>query len=48
MEDFEVLRYENRMGKMPEGFAQQLKGRFRDMSEEELNVTGVFCVLRKP
>jgi hypothetical protein len=45
---FEVLRYENQMGKMPVGFRQHLKGRFRNMSEEELNATGVFCVLRKP
>ena len=44
---FEILRFENRMGKMPEGFARQLRGRFRDMPEAELNVITVSCVLRK-
>lgn len=45
---FEILRYEPRRGKMPPGFMPQVKGRFRAMSEEELSVTGVFCVIRKP
>ena len=45
---FEILRYENRVGEMPIGFRKLIAGRFRDMSEEELNATGVFCVLRKP
>jgi len=45
---YEVLRYENIIGKMPAGFLRQVVGRFREMPEEELNVTGVCCVLRKP
>lgn len=45
---FEILRYENRIGKMPEGFMQRVAGRFKEMTEEELSVTGVLCVLRKP
>jgi len=45
---FEILRYENRIGKMPEGFTNKIAGHFRGMPQEELNVTGVFCVLRKP
>lgn len=45
---FEILRYENRVGKMPDGFHHRIRGRFSKMSEQELSVTGVFCVLRKP
>jgi hypothetical protein len=45
---FEVLRYENRVARMPAGFMDRVAGRFRGMSEEELSATGVFCVLRKP
>lgn len=45
---FQILSYENRMGKMPEGFKDRVVGRFREMPEEELSVTGVLCVLRKP
>jgi hypothetical protein len=45
---FEILRWENRIGEMPEGFMKQIAGRFREMTEEELSATGVFCVLRKP
>jgi hypothetical protein len=45
---FQILSYENRIGKMPEGFKDRVVGRFRGMPEEELSVTGVLCVLRKP
>jgi SAM-dependent methyltransferase len=45
---FEVLHYENVCGTMPAGFLRQVKGRFAAMSAEELSVTGVRCVLRKP
>lgn len=44
---FEILRYEGRKEKMPEDFRAKLKGRFSAMSDEELNITGVFCVLKK-
>ncbi len=45
---FQVLRYENRIGSMPDGFKDRIVGRFRQMSEEELNVIGIFCVMKKP
>lgn len=45
---FEILRYENRRGQLPVGFLHQVKGRFRAMSAEELSITTVQCVLRKP
>ena len=45
---FEILHYENRIGNMPAGFMKQVAGRFREMTEEELSTTGVFCVLKKP
>jgi hypothetical protein len=45
---FEVLRYETITGKMPAGFMSRVAGRFREMPEEELSITGVRCVLRKP
>lgn len=45
---FEILRYENRVAEMPVGFRKLIVGRFREMTEEELSATGVFCVLRKP
>ncbi len=45
---FEILRYDLRRGRMPPGFMNQVKGRYRTMSEEELSVTGIFCVLKKP
>lgn len=45
---FEVLSYENRRGTMPSGFLAQVKGRFKAMPAEELSITGVNCILRKP
>jgi hypothetical protein len=45
---FEILRYDKRIEEMPKGFKKQVVGRFREMTEEELSVTGVFVVLRKP
>ena len=45
---FEILHYSNRIETMPEGFMDRVAGRFRGMTEEELNFTSVFCVLRKP
>ena len=45
---FEILRYDERIEEMPKDFIKQVKGRFREMTEEELSITGVFCVLRKP
>lgn len=45
---FEILCYENRIREMPKGFMKQVAGRFREMTEEELSATTVFCVLRKP
>lgn len=45
---FDILRYDTEMGNMPPGFMQEVKGRFRDMSEAELRITKVACVIRKP
>lgn len=45
---FEILRYENDRREMPAGFLAQVKGRFKAMSAEELSITTVRCVLRKP
>lgn len=45
---FEILHYENVHKEMPVGFAAQVKGRFKAMPVEELNITTVRCVLRKP
>lgn len=46
--NFEILRFEGKKASMPEDFRKHLKGRFRNMSDEDLNITGVFCVLGKP
>jgi SAM-dependent methyltransferase len=45
---FEVLSYRNATSPLPPGFRGRVAGRFRAMSDEELSVTGVSCVLRKP
>lgn len=45
---FEILRYETRSKPMPVGFKEQIMGRFKDMPDEELNIMGVFSVIRKP
>jgi SAM-dependent methyltransferase len=44
---FEVLEAMPRRGRMPAGFVNQIRGRFREMSEEELSMTGVICVIRR-
>ncbi len=46
--DFEILRFEGRRDRMPTDFRKHLRGRFKRMSDEELNITGVSCVLREP
>jgi len=45
---FEVVEYETVRTPLPSGFRAQLKGRFKRMTEEELETVGVRCVLRKP
>jgi SAM-dependent methyltransferase len=45
---FEILRFEGREEKMPERIRKNLKGKFREITDEDLNNTGVFCVVRKP
>ena len=46
---FEILKFHGRKEyKMPPGFSQHIKGRFAQMSEDELNITGIDCVLKKP
>jgi hypothetical protein len=45
---FEILRYETRADRLPDGLMGKVKGRFRHMSEEELSILRVFCTLRKP
>ena len=45
---FAILKCEEIRSEMPEGFEEKIAGRFRAMPMEELKVTGVKCVLRKP
>jgi hypothetical protein len=45
---FEILKLEEIRSEMPPGFEEKIAGRFRAMPMEELKVTGVKCVLRKP
>jgi hypothetical protein len=45
---FEIVSYDTREEQMPDGFREKITGRFRDMNDEDLSVTGVNCVLRKP
>jgi hypothetical protein len=45
---FEIFSYEKQASKMPEGFNRKIKDRFRHMSEEELNVLTVSCIISKP
>jgi hypothetical protein len=46
---FEILRYDGtQQAELPADFGKRFKGRFSKMSEEELCVTRVDCVLRKP
>lgn len=45
---FEVLAYATRSGRLPDGFRSQVAGRFQAMSDEELAITTVHCVLRRP
>ena len=45
---FELPVFEPMIQQMPQGFRKQLKGRFKNMSDEELNKIGVLCVIKKP
>ena len=45
---FEILKYEEIRSEMPVGFKDKVAGRFRAMSLEELSVSGIKCVLKKP
>lgn len=45
---FEILRYETRGKSLPPGFRSRLAPRYQPMSDEELGVTTVHCLLRKP
>jgi len=45
---FEILKYKEIRSEMPPGFREKIVGRFRAMSLEELSVSGIKCVLRKP
>lgn len=45
---FEIQRYDTTAEKMPDGFRAQVKGRFTAMTDEELNITTVHCIIRKP
>jgi len=46
---FEILRYDGtERGDLPADIRNSFKGRFSSMSEEELSITRVDCVLRKP
>ena len=46
---FEILSFDDReKAKMPVGFREKLKGRFAEMSDEELSTIRIACVLRKP
>jgi len=45
---FEILSYDDReRHEMPAGFRGKLKGRFKKMSDEELSIMRIACVLRK-
>lgn len=44
---FEVSEWNVKKHVFPKNLRNSLKGRFRDMSDEELSITGVNCVLRK-
>ena len=45
---FQILRFKENRDSMPEGFMEQVAPCFREMGEDELSVTTVECVLRKP
>jgi SAM-dependent methyltransferase len=45
---FDILKFLCEREKMPTNFKSQCKGRFARMSDEELEVTSISCVLRKP
>ena len=46
---FEILSFDDReKAKMPAGFREKLKGRFAEMSDDELSTIRIACVLRKP
>jgi SAM-dependent methyltransferase len=45
---FEILKYEEIRSEMPPGFREKIVGRFRAMSIQELSITGINCVLKKP
>jgi len=45
---FEVLNIDREKAEIPIGFREKLKGRFAEMSDEELNTIRIACVLRKP
>ena len=45
---FEILKYEEIRSEIPAGFRDKIAGRFRAMSLEELSVSGIKCVLKKP
>jgi len=44
---FQVLLYEKTEGEMPEGFRLQLAYPYNEMSLEDLNTTGVRCIIKK-
>jgi hypothetical protein len=45
---FDILQWNVIRAEMPAGFSSQIKGRFRAMPVDELNIKTVCCVLRKP
>lgn len=45
---FEILHRAGEQAPLPEGLREGLKGRFRDMSDDELSHFSLNCVIRKP
>jgi SAM-dependent methyltransferase len=45
---YELVSQQPTHGMMPPGFLKKVRPRFREMSESELRMTGVTCVLRRP
>jgi len=46
---FEILSFDDReRDEMPIGFREKIKGRFAKMSDEELSIIRIACVLKKP
>lgn len=45
---YDILKYDTVSEAMPDGFRGRIRGRFSAMSEEDLSINEIRCVLRKP